>query len=412
MNTQTSSGARRLRFFAAAVFAVFVSAAEASGPVSGVTVRQRYPWNGLVDISFSLSEDAIVTVSATDTGTGTVLPVATLSEGGEAVVNGQTGLATGEHKLVWNADTDVPNALHENVEVTVSADNSLYMIVKLTKENGRYPISYRAGPPVGGWPIEYKTKYLVLRKIKAGTFMMGSPTSEWGRGTNEDQHKVTISQSFYIGVFELTQGQGFLVAGISPTAPEYPIKYTEEDAASILNNLSSGTSLEFQLPTEAQWEYACRAGTSSSFYTGTSPSSKDEMVLEVAGFEAYPRTIMKSGYNAQVYCVGGHALVDWAIPVGSFSPSPWGLYDMGGNRREVCRDIYKANLGSTAVVDPCITSGSSQLVTKGGNLRGREDSTYRDDISSVRPAFRVGYKTYDSGDSSNGFRVVVTTSNN
>lgn len=417
MNTQTSSGARRLRFFAAAVFAVFVSAAEASGPVSGVMVRQRYPWNGLVDISFSLSEDAIVTVSATDTGTGAVLPVATLAEGGEAVVNGQTGLAAGEHKLVWNADTDVPNALHENVEVTVSADNSLYMVIDLTKKdaNGKFVSSYRSGPPVGGWPIEYKTKYLVLRKIKAGTFRMGSPSSEWGRRDNEDVHMVTISKDYYIAIFETTMAQSFLAGGPSTTnsvylwTPEYPFyrsgssgnstpnpyaESTANVAALVSESLSNATDFDFALPTEAQWEYACRAGTTTALYTGTNPSSKNHIWIELSGYELFKADGVQYFLNTTK-----------TLPVGMFRPNPWGLFDMYGNVQEICRDLYKKNLSNTAVTDPYIQTGSGNVVK--GSCVGKTGSNSTT-LGTNEKALRSAFRTQPGTGGDYGFRLVAT----
>ena len=376
-------------------------------------VRQRYPWNGLVDISFSLSEDAIVTVSATDTGTGAVLPVATLAEGGEAVVNGQTGLAAGEHKLVWNADTDVPNALHENVEVTVSADNSLYMVIDLTKKdaNGKFVSSYRSGPPVGGWPIEYKTKYLVLRKIKAGTFRMGSPSSEWGRQNNEDVHMVTISKDYYIAIFETTMAQSFLAGGPSTTnsvpfwTPEYPFYRSGSNASSyagstanvaalVSESLSNSTDFDFALPTEAQWEYACRAGTTTALYTGTNPSSKNHIWIELSGYELFKA-------DAGPYALNSTKM----LPVGMFRPNPWGLFDMYGNVQEICRDLYKKNLSNTAVTNPCIQTGAGNVVK--GSCVGKVTSsstTLGTNEKALRSAFRAQPGT--GGDY--GFRLVAT----
>lgn len=417
MNTDSSIPVlrRRSHRLAAGLLCFLLPLCAWSGPVSGVTAQQRYPWNGLVDISFSLSEDAIVTVSATDTGTGAVLPVATLSEDGEAIANGQTGLAAGEHRLVWNADTDVPNALHENVEVTVSADNSLYMIVDLTKVNGKYPVSYRAGPPVGGWPIEYKTKHLVLRKIKAGTFRMGSPSSEWGRRDNEDVHMVTISKDYYIAIFETTMAQSFLAGGPSTTnsvylwTPEYPFyrsgssgnstpnpyaESTANVAALVSESLSNATDFDFALPTEAQWEYACRAGTSTALYTGANPSSKNHIWIELSGYELFKG-------DAGPYALNSTKM----LPVGMFRPNPWGLFDMYGNVQEICRDLYKKNLSNTAVTDPCIQTGSGNVVKGSCILKTGSNSTT---LGTNEKALRSAFRTQPGTGGDYGFRLVAT----
>ena len=402
---------RRRRVLAAALCLLLPICAWA-GPVSGVTVRQRYPWNGLVDISFSLSEDAIVTVSATDTGTGAVLPVATLSEGGEAIANGQTGLAAGEHRLVWNADTDVPNALHENVEVTVSADNSLYMIIDLTKTdaNGKFTISYRSGPPIGGWPVEYKTKKLVLRKIKAGKFRMGSPSSEWGRDTNETLHFVTLTEDFYFSIFEVTLGQLFLVTGESPDfyswGTQYPARLSSgsaqaySKASAFAETLSSKAGVSVNLPTEAQWEYACRAGTNTALYTGGNPSCIAELRIEFAGREYFADWGSNGRQSPPLY----NGDNTYSIPVGELLPNPWGLYDMCGNLSEVCRDVYVADLSSSSVVDPITTTGSEYYVVRGGDWRSAD--------RRCRSAWRSNGLPKDpfnssSSDQKIGFRVIV-----
>ena len=371
-------------------FLLLPLAAAAASPVSNVSAQQRFPWNGLVDITFRLDASAIVTVSATDAETGTTLSVNTMTVEGREFKNGETSLDAGERHIVWNAGADVPGAVYENVEVSVSADEKLYMVVDLSRKvDGKYPVSYLSGPPSGGWKSEHKTKKLVLRKIKAGTFMMGSPSSAWGRYSNEVQHQVTLTQDYYLSIFEITQGQTYLACGTSATncisywTPEYPWHYINYGSVSWAHNtslpdtfvgkLNSSTELSFSLPTEAQWEYACRAGTTTSLYTGSNPKNKLESMIALSGHEILGQVDNQNfvgDRHSQLSIEGTDSTFNGAppkaAPVGSFSPNPWGLYDMLGNRPEIVKDTYKASL-SGPVVDPCITSGSEH-VGKGAGI--------------------------------------------
>lgn len=294
-----------------------------AGVVSNVNVSNRYPWNGMVDVRFNLNQDAVVTLTAKDTVGGTNLMTRTLSEAGIPIQNGTTCLSVGDRHVVWNAAVDYPNSVFENVEIAVSADVSLYMIINLTKSGGKNEITYCAGMPKSGWPVEYKTKYLVLRRIKSGTFTMGSPTSEWGRNSNETQTEQTISSDYYIGIYEVTYGQLWKVTGITSTSygwsADYPAWINATQADSFVSTLTEGCGKTIQLPTEAQWEYACRAGTTSALYTGSTPSSSYALRIELAGRENFANGTDQTGY----------------YPVGVLLPNPWGLYDMYGNRGEV-----------------------------------------------------------------------------
>ncbi len=95
-----------------------------------------------------------------------------------------------------------------------------------------YPVSYLSDVPSGGWTDEHKTTKLVLRRIPAGSFTMGSPSSEVGRDGDEQQHSVTLSDDFYMGVFELTQKQWELVMGNTPSqykSDKYPVEHVSYD---------------------------------------------------------------------------------------------------------------------------------------------------------------------------------------
>ena len=203
-------------------------------------------------------------------------------------------------------------------------EKRLYMVVDLTK-SGKMAVSYLDEVPKGGWSDEYKTKKMVLRKIAPGSF-------EYLRGKS-----FKITKPFYIGVFEVTQNQYEKVMGRKnkrsgskeKTKPVGSVSYSDirgsnkglnwpkdgaVDSNSYLGKLRKKVGMDFDLPTEVQWEYACRAGTKGDF--------------NVDGVE-----MVKLGK-----CRDNGGLTDNYMKVGSFMPNAWGLYDMHGNVWERCLD--------------------------------------------------------------------------
>ena len=243
-----------------------------------------------------------------------------------------------------------------------------YLVIDLSggPDAVRYPVSYLQSEPAGGWTTEYKSTKMVFRLIQAGTFMMGSPENEYGRHSDETLHKVTLTRPFYIGVFEVTQKQWELVTNYkggygSEEGPLRPARKSSTaiksdfDDRSFVGFLRSRTGLEFDLPTEAQWEYACRAGTSTALYDGNNiTNTYYDGNLNKLARNYWNKYDGKGGYE------GG------ATTVGSYLPNAWGLYDMLGNAWEVCLDRYVEDLGSLPVVDPIAQSYAAH-VTKGGD---------------------------------------------
>ena len=359
--------------------------------VAGATARQRYPWNGLVDVDFSLAGDSArryrVTLDATDLDGRTNLSAKTVWADQGLVTNAAIDLASDAHRLVWNAAADLPESfiaerMSLDIRVESIHDTALYLVVDLSggPDAERYPVSYLPDIPEGGWTEEYKTTKLVLRRIGAGTFTMGSPSDEIGRGTtyplHESQHSVTLTHPFYIGVFEVTQKQWELVMGLNrssytgETRPVEQVSYEDirgssngagwptssaVDATSFMGKLRARTGLEaFDLPTEAQWEYSCRAGTKTALNSGMNLTNiSSDASMAAVGRYTYNTSDGKGGYSE-------HAAV------GSYLPNAWGLYDMHGNVWEWCLDWFASSLGTSSVTDPVGASSGSFRVDRGG----------------------------------------------
>jgi formylglycine-generating enzyme required for sulfatase activity len=238
-----------------------------------------------------------------------------------------------------------------------------------------------------------------------GRFLMGSPPSEPDRRPDEAQVEVTLSKGFWMGKYEVTQGQwqrlvgefhGERNKGAGDDFPVYWVNYVEAEGfcrkmteqARASGELPPGW--EFRLPTEAQWEYACRAGTITATSFGDKLSSKQ------ANFQQKP-------YNG---AEEGPALRR-AAKVGSYPANAWGLHDMHGNVFEWCRDWYHAQLpGGT---DPDLSSVKGAMNRDGTYSRVRRGGAFVEDGMYCRSAFRLRYEPERRSDHI-GFRVVAVRS--
>lgn len=248
--------------------------------------------------------------------------------------------------------------------------------------------------------------------LPAGTFVMGSPVSEAERGPgDETQHTVTFSKAFYMGKYLVTQADYLTVMGNNPsffTAQDWnsnpipldlnrPVEQVSwDDATNYCGQLTAqeqaagrlNAGWVYRLPTESEWEYACRAGTTTAFYSGNSLHSGE------ANFDG------QTEYDASAGDISNQKGISLAYTtaVGSYQPNPWGLYDMDGNVWEWCLDWY-GNYPVGTVTDPTGPPTGQNRVARGGDwgYSGRR----------CRSAYRILGNSSAGQRSSFGFRVVL-----
>ena len=315
-----------------------------------------------------------------------------------------------EKTIVWDAHRDWRGNLGSNVTVEVSAwytnaPPGVYMVVDLSGGTAaeRYPVSLTTAVP-DPTDLSCVSNKLWLRYIPAGTFTQGSPETEVGRDTTwrETQHQVTLTKPFYAGVFELTRAQYRLVMGSDPgdgetmTCPLNKVLFSNfvgtninpavsntVAAGTFLAKIREKTGLLLNLPTDAQWEYACRAGTTGPYNVETNATVTIDDLAWHSG-----------NASGKVH------------PVGQKRPNAWGLYDMHGNVLEFCRERLNANMGSGARTDPVNTGTSSGFVIRGGDF-GEADNICR----SARRGWRAPDKSanwYGGEGQYDGFRLWLT----
>jgi len=406
--------------------------AAAEGPtISDVTVRQRWPWSRLVDISYVLScemtQNADVAVTAYNGETALTLSPASLS--GDLY-----GVTDGPRRIVWDPTTSAytNSGILTKFRVALAPSLSpLYMVIDLSggTSAASYPVSnYVAEADVPGGVTNdlYKTTSLLLRRIPANTFLRGDsvpPTLP-----------VTLTKAFYAGVYEVTQKQWQQVMGdvrnwpsrwnntdYRDTRPVEQVSYYDirenpansDDAAvnwpsnsavtanSFMGRVRAKTGIDgFDLPTEAQWECLCRAGTQTYYNDdGATPGN----TTSNAQMDALGRYQYNGGkcWNGVSYDVPGQSTTTTGATatVGSYLPNAWGLYDTHGNVLEWCRDWYTNSLGTASATDPSGAGSGSDRVIRGGS--------WYDSASGCRSAVRL------NGVPSNryyyfGFRLVRT----
>jgi sulfatase modifying factor 1 len=219
--------------------------------------------------------------------------------------------------------------------------------------------------------------------IPAGSFHMGSPKREEGYQGNERRHKVTLTKRFYMQTTEVTIGQWHAVMGkgfinLHKGPENLPVtRVSWFDVQNFILWLNRKNDGVYRLPTEAEWEYACRAGTQTPYYWGSEVTCSNAM---------YGNNPMDN-YWCESY-VAEHGLEPGKpAPVKSYPPNPWGLYDMSGNVWEWCQDwFYYYPMGH--LIDPKGPEHGNSRARRGGSWFGGPESLRSGNRNFANPAFK------------------------
>ncbi len=463
MKTQATSYRLLFAALAAATGAVF----SATTPeVFDVTMAQSGS-SRLVVITYKLTEAAVVTL---DVQTNATPNAATgwASIGGKAVCNAQgavwrkvTGTeadAEGRYTITWRPDHSwldeagrgfkVVDGCAKAVVTAWALDNTPdYMAVDISEAaKPNTQTYYPAADFVPGGVLSntnYRTGMILMRKIMAKdvTWMMGSTTLETKRNaTREATHQVTLTNNYYIGVFEVTQAQWGLIQSDN-TAPSYfsnvvdramrPVEQvcyneirntansttantaydwpTDPNPSSYLGLLRTKTGLDFDLPSEAQWEFAARAGNGDTKWgdgSGILNADADANLDLLGRYERNGGKVQSgSSYANPAQSCGA---TNGTAIVGSYAPNDWGLYDTAGNVWEWCLDWYADNItahGGAVNIDP--SAPAKTLSGAWGANRVQRGGGWSSAAGGCRPAYRSSSTpTYRS--IAIGFRVLCS----
>ena len=385
-------------------------------------IHQRWPWEAKIDIDFTITGESGKKYDAApsffDGGTKLDVPA-------EALSGDLYALDPGQHRLTFDpSKASFGNEVLTRFSVVFGevAETPLYMIVDLTKSKGQEGLvtyltesdlhsgaygSVETNPVSGVSSIvwtgvtndeAYATTKMVFRRVNPGTFTMGyggariGSAKIWPGGANDYGNEAQLTQPYYIAVFQTTQKQWELLSGSNnnkfpgerrpveqiktsvTTAWEamrgsdavgggyhWPDDGYSKSASSWLGKLEDRIGLVCDLPTEAQWEYACRAGTTTAYNDGIARTLNNDTAFDNIADEI--------GLLGRFSSNGGKETESGTANVGSYRPNAWGLYDMHGNVFEACLDwAYSAttNRYDHCAVNPAGPAAGSGHIGKGG----------------------------------------------
>lgn len=294
--------------------------------------------------------------------------------------------------LWWNTGTQSCIIQTSTKPTNLYVGEQAYCVIDVSggPSAASYPVTYLDTEPVNGWGTEYKTTKILLRRCEAGKYRMQN---------NKD---VTLTKPFYMGVFTITQKQYLQVMGTNPTGSGHqgnlrPVEVSWNtlrgnsstynwptvktvDPNTFVGKIRAKTGLAFDLPTEAQWEYACRAGTDSNYGNGGGGDNDLRLM--------------------------GHSWSDNSVNVGLYVPNFWGLYDMHGNVGQWCLD-YSDGYNSDPAVDYMGAESGSSRSIRGFIMEGRNSNATSFNRYGFDPS---SYRRYSatSGDTYLGFRLSRT----
>lgn len=382
-------------------FAVLTATVSSAVQVSGVSARQRWPWNNLVDVEFTVSDAADGETYCAD--------LSAQYRGGEVTVAAVTLLdepivKAGRNRLTWDFGRDCPDFKADDMQMTVSVfpfsdATPVYLVIDVSSgaASTSYPVRYTTKAPVHtvGVNDPCKTSEIWLKRVKAGTFTAGG-SNLYGYPS----HTCILTEDFYLGVFPITQaqwanvGSGNLHAKLDATltfftnalcAATRPMDmlsyravrdssymyYSENETLtqdSFIKRLRDRTGLSaIDLPTEWQWEYACHAGTTGVRYPDAQYRNVNNSLPEGK------KVADKDGEWGEEY---GTSYVD------RYPANPWGFYAMLGNVQERCVNMTETVTEGSVLTDPKGPAGqggnntaSRKRAVKGGNWTTTDEYT-------------------------------------
>ena len=441
---------KQFTYLSTILLAAAVIADPADPQISNVRLEQNSV-SRRVTVRYDLDEAAIVTMDVLTNGVS-IGGANIQAVGGDCfkkVVAGNNHVVTWDPHLSWPDHKFGAGVVSVRMTAWALDNTPDYMAVDITATGGADTQTYYPAAdfvPGGVTNSIYKTTKLLMRKIMAKDveWTMGSTTLETQnrQAAREATHQVTLTNNYYIGVYEVTQAQWDLIQP-SRTAPSYfnnavdramrpveQVSYNEirnsnnsttADATynwpadpnpnSFLGKLRTKSGIDFDLPSEAQWEFAARAGNGDTKWgdgSGILNADEDANLKLLGRYERNGGKVLNgSSYANPAQSCGA---TNGTAIVGSYLPNAWGIYDMHGNVWEWCLDWYEDNInanGGAVNIDP--SAPAKTLSGASGVNRVIRSGSWNSAAGMSRPAYRsLNTPSYLSGIYSIGFRVLCS----